>query len=437
MVKTNLTSFATEEFTTTPSQPSLLLPYPTCLELVLSFIYYGLLWLTIIMGNGLLIVSYKRNWRAQTATNMFIVNLAISDLMVGFISIPFWLYSYSCQYYQAKLHPEAYEVYITLDVFIGCACIMILTAISLERCVAILAPIKHRAMKIGKFRTMVLMAWTFAAILAAMYPVQLKHWQQEYTMFVFLTCFMGPLGTIMVVYILIYKTAVRSKTRVYPLGLSITLHRELRVASTVALVTGIFITAWMPFFVVTLIATYDLQSLPEPPTLFRLTAFVKALHYTNSAVNPFVYGYRSLEMRKTINRLLRIKSRNKGSLDFRKRSDKNNANQDNSGSNTPSTEPSPLMFKALQGRDKGSYIQEKHAATPSCSYQTNGETSPDIKSRCRSSHQTVKLASEEENTSHQLEQTILKGNCSFKQSTCVHFTEYENWSFDYTEPVYV
>lgn len=369
---------------TSPTDEIVPLPYPTSFELVASFVYYGVLWLVILMGNLLVMFSYQCNWRVQTVTNLFVVSLAVSDLMVGFVSIPFWLYSYSCQYYHAVIHPAAYEFYITLDVFIGCASIMLLTAISLERCVAIVTPMKHRAMNVGKFQTMILIAWAFAVVVAGMYPIQLKHWQSEYTTFVFLTCFTGPLGVIVVVYTLVYKTAVRSKSRVYPLGISATLHREIRVASTIALVTGIFIAAWMPFFVVTLIATYDLQSLPEPPTLFRLTAFVKAMHYANSAVNPFVYGYRSLEMRRTMKRLLaklfyvKFQS-NRPFLDTRKRSGRSGVNRDNAGSNTSSTTqlPRALMVTAYPRSgavsefssfySRASLRAENVAATPTCS----------------------------------------------------------------------
>lgn len=63
--------------------------------------------------------------------------------------------------------------------------------------------------------------------------------------------------------------------------------------------------AWFPFFVVTVVATYDLERLPEPPGLFRLIASVKALHYTNSALNPILYGYRNPEMRNTMRSVAR------------------------------------------------------------------------------------------------------------------------------------
>lgn len=277
----------------------------TTAEFVVSVLFYCCVFLAILVGNVLVILAYERNWRLQTTTNTFIIGLAVSDLLVGFVSIPFWLYVYSCHYLDVTLHPVGYEMYITFDVFIGCASIFQLTAISIERCIAIVWPIRHRALREGIFHAMILAAWGCSAVMAGLYPVQLKHWEGGYTAFIFSTCFIGPLIVMSVVYFLIYETARDSRSRVHAARAAPTIHREIRVAGTVALVTGVFMIAWFPFFVVTVVATYDLERLPEPPGLFRLIAFVKALHYINSALNPILYGCRNPEMRKTMLNVVR------------------------------------------------------------------------------------------------------------------------------------
>ena len=225
--------------------------YPSSIEVVASLIYFSLLSCAIVCGNLLVIAAYERNWRLQTITNTFILGLAVADLIVGVVSIPFWLYVYSCHYFQRKLHPAGYKFYITFDVFIGCASIFQLTAISIERCIAIVWPLRHRTIHQGKFLVMIYGAWASAASLAALYPIQLGHWQRSYSTMMFLVCFAGPLVVLFVVYIIIYETAVNSNARVSPSGIAWSVHREIRVASTVALVTGLFIFAWLPFFVIT------------------------------------------------------------------------------------------------------------------------------------------------------------------------------------------
>lgn len=276
------------------------LKYVTTFELVISFVYYAFVFIAIVLGNGLVIAAYEKNWQLRTTANTFILGLAAADVMVGVVSIPLWQYVYSCYYFNIILHPIAYELYVTFDIFIGCASIFLLIAISLERCVAIVWPIKHRGTSTRVFHLMIVLAWGTAALIGGLYPVQLKHCVECYTAFIFSICFVGPFIVLFGVYVLIYNTATKSRKRVCSELARATIRREIRVTGTVALVTGVFMIAWFPFFVVTVLATYEIERLPEPPGLLRLVAFVKALHYTNSGINPIIYGYRNSEMGKTM-----------------------------------------------------------------------------------------------------------------------------------------
>ena len=298
---TTLSTVIVANVSTTPaSLHENILKHVTTFELALSFVYYSFVFIVIVIGNALVVAAYKKNLRLQTTTNSFLLGLAVADSMVGIISIPSWLYVYSCHHFDITLHPVAYDMYITFDVFIGCASIFQLTAISIERCFAIVWPIRHRGIHAGIFRAMIALAWCASAFVAGLYPIQLKHWEAGYTAFIFSTCFAGPFIVLFGVYVLIYDTAIKSRMRVCSELASATIHREIRVTGTVALVTGVFMIAWFPFFVVTALATYEMESLPEPAGLIRLIAFVKILHYTNSGLNPVIYGYRNSEMGRTM-----------------------------------------------------------------------------------------------------------------------------------------
>lgn len=63
--------------------------------------------------------------------------------------------------------------------------------------------------------------------------------------------------------------------------------------------------SWLPLFTLTMLATFDPGALPSPPTFPRLLHFVKWMHYSSSALNPFLYSYRNPELRRTISVLLR------------------------------------------------------------------------------------------------------------------------------------
>lgn len=63
--------------------------------------------------------------------------------------------------------------------------------------------------------------------------------------------------------------------------------------------------AWLPLFTLTILATFDPNALPSSITFARLLHFVKWMHYSSSALNPFVYAYRNPDLRRTISVLLR------------------------------------------------------------------------------------------------------------------------------------
>ena len=52
-----------------------------------------LLAVAILFGNALVVASYKINRRLRTRTNAFLVSLAVSDFLVGSISMPMWIYN--------------------------------------------------------------------------------------------------------------------------------------------------------------------------------------------------------------------------------------------------------------------------------------------------------------------------------------------------------
>ena len=76
------------------------------------------------------------------------------------------------------------------------------------------------------------------------------------------------------------------------------------MAFTVAVITMLFVITWLPLFSLSMLATFNHDVLPSPPTSARLLHFVKWMHYSSSAFNPFLYSYRNRDLRWTIMVLL-------------------------------------------------------------------------------------------------------------------------------------
>jgi len=270
-------------------------------ELAIITVLYCLLVITIITGNGLILTSFGVNRKLRTVTNTLIINLSVSDSLVGLVSIPCWMYIFLSRQTEDPYTEATYMFYITIDIFIGSASILQLTSISIERCYAIVRPLRHRAMSMRVFYAMIAIPWVYAAIMASLQPVQFQRWTEVYTILMTTTCFFIPFIIILAAYVTIYVYARSGPMR------KLTRHRvqkkafnsEIRLSATVALITGLFVIAWLPLFVVTVIGTYYPQNLPSPLWTDRLLKFVKFCHYSHSAINPFVYAYRNKEMIKT------------------------------------------------------------------------------------------------------------------------------------------
>ena len=268
-------------------------------------VVYSFLVAIIITGNGLILTSFFINRKLRTVTNTLIMSLSGSDMLVGLISIPCWMYIFLSQYNEQLYSEEAYQFYITFDIFIGSASILQLTAISIERCYAIVKPLRHRTLSMKVFYMMIAIPWLYAAVAASLQPVQFERWKEIYTVLMTTTCFFIPFLVILVAYVTIFIYARSGHQR------HIVRHRrqknayryELRLSSTVALITVLFVIAWLPLFVVSVIATYYPDDLPSPLGTDRLLKFVKFCHYSNSAINPFVYAYRNSEMTRTFRHL--------------------------------------------------------------------------------------------------------------------------------------
>ncbi|CAG2175895.1 unnamed protein product, partial [Oppiella nova] len=76
--------------------------------------------------------------------------------------------------------------------------------------------------------------------------------------------------------------------------------RERKAAKTLAIITGIFIVCWLPFFAMALIMPLCPQCLINP----YLFSFCLWLGWTNSSLNPFLYTIFSPDFRSAFRRMI-------------------------------------------------------------------------------------------------------------------------------------
>ena len=123
---------------------------------------------------------------------------------------------------------------------------------------------------------------------------------------VFLSGFVIPLALLVFIYLDIYRLVRINTSDRQENAQAGRPYEERKTAQTVLIITVLFIIAWTPFFVCSMISTFKMSAMPQGKEQQRLVDFVKWMHYSSSAVNPFIYAYRNEVMRKTMVRILRI-----------------------------------------------------------------------------------------------------------------------------------
>ncbi|XP_037614529.1 cholecystokinin receptor type A [Sebastes umbrosus] len=131
---------------------------------------YSLIFLLSVLGNSLIIVVLVRNRRMRTVTNLFLLSLAISDLMVSLFCIPFTLIPNLMRDFIFGTGMCKLVMY-----FMGvsvCVSTFNLVAISLERYSAICNPLTSRSWQTKSHAAKVITAtWVASFILMLPYPI--------------------------------------------------------------------------------------------------------------------------------------------------------------------------------------------------------------------------------------------------------------------------
>lgn len=284
-----------------------------------------ILMIFVIVGNLLVILAYKTNHRLRTGTYTFLVSLAISDFLVGSVSFPLWVFVKVRGWH--ALSEETYIFFICFDIFSALASTFHLTAVSVERFIAISRPFYYKTIAIRSYFVWICLAWGLAFVFAALHwkvfgyvignpdspSPELIIYRQAHNVILFTCGYLAPMVLITTVNIGIFRIAKKlSRSSARPSQASIEdnmnsftqrrLPKERKTAITLVMITGLFFLAWMPFFLLNMVSLFCLRAcllqLPRYSVVI-LVEFSKWLHYSNSAINAVVYAFRDAEMRRT------------------------------------------------------------------------------------------------------------------------------------------
>ncbi|XP_029174088.1 histamine H2 receptor isoform X2 [Nylanderia fulva] len=276
----------------------------------------SLLFLVIVSGNILTIlaIAWSRKLR-HVISNYFILNLAVSDLLVG-ITLPYHL----AFYVNCKLHQDK-TICLSRIVIISMACgesICNLIAIAIDRYIAIVHPLSYNAYATKK-RVMLFIAISWACVVGVTsmpicwncFNTSLKQCEldtilpREYTMYILLPSFCLSWIAMFLLYWKIWREAHMHTRR---MNLSVIPHvaekTDRKSIQVVLLILGCFSICWLPYWVVVCIKFYEETVQTD---VYNITF---ALALANSGMNPFIYAWKSTNFRKAFQKILRFKSPN-------------------------------------------------------------------------------------------------------------------------------
>ena len=254
-----------------------------------------------LLGNTLVCFAFYHSTNLRCVTNIFIVSLAITDILVASVSIPIWLViqNTDCINNWVVCDPILIKFWRCLDILFSTASIMNLCAISCDRYIAITSPLRYSQI-ITKTRAIIALIclWLYSTFIATIN----LHGGSYYPALVFVVSFLLPLAVMIYSYSRIFLAALRQARRIQPMRQAFYFKREIKAAKTLAIVMGAFIVCWTPFFVMNILVQFIRFDVPP-----IVTVAIKLLHYGNSALNPVIYSSSNRDFRHRILRVLPCK----------------------------------------------------------------------------------------------------------------------------------
>nr|AFY63168.1 G-protein couple receptor IHR2 [Carassius auratus] len=309
---------------------------PVAAALTMAYLFIFLL---CMVGNGLVCLIVLENRRMRTVTNLFILNLAVSDLLVGVFCIPTtlvdnlitgWPFTNTV----CKMSGLVQGMSVSASVFT-------LVAIAVDRFRCIVYPFQPK-LSLLVAKVTIVMIWVLAVVIMCPSAVTLtvervehhymvhnedynhtyplfscfENWanpemRKVYTTVLFAHIYLIPLTLITLMYgrigIKLYTTSVISgndqhesrQPHVSPPAPGVQQEvrplisqKKIKVIKMLSVVALLFTLSWLPLWTLMLLTDYGGLNEEELDLLSGYVfPFAHWLAFSNSSVNPIIYGY--------------------------------------------------------------------------------------------------------------------------------------------------
>ncbi|XP_072443108.1 adenosine A2a receptor a [Chiloscyllium punctatum] len=301
------------------------------LEIVTYIVFELVIAVLAVLGNVLVCWAVYLNSNLQNVTNFFVVSLAVADIAVGVLAIPFAITISTgfCSLFYGCLFIACFVLVLTQS------SIFSLLAIAIDRYICIKIPLRYNSLVTGqRARGIICVCWILSFMIGL---TPMLGWNQsncELTMklnrtegcrdgmvsclfeevvtmdymvyYNFFACVLMPLLIMFGIYLRIFMAArhqlkqMEFKTTAIEKSRS-TLQKEVHAAKSLAIIVGLFAVCWLPLHIINCVNLFCENC--RPPAWIMYFAII--LSHANSVVNPLIYAYRIREFRQTFRKILR------------------------------------------------------------------------------------------------------------------------------------
>ncbi|XP_066303085.1 galanin receptor type 1-like [Branchiostoma lanceolatum] len=280
---------------------------PLATEAVVIPAVLGVIGVVGVVGNGLVILVIARSKDMRTVTNIYVVNMAVTDLAYLVFSVPPAAIVFAASEWplgEALCKGMHYLGRVTLQ-----ASCLTLTAMSIDRFCAIVLP--FRTISFRRTRVAIIIStciWISSLLISIPVALRFKTFQvpitnqtlcreiwetltaqKSYFVYIFCITYLVPVFISAVCGSLIVRQLIRS-SKLPRSNLDRHERKMRRVTAMVLGVTVLFALLWLPTHAINLWRVMN-PFVPGMIQIYRVKMVFTCLAFANSALNPFVYTF--------------------------------------------------------------------------------------------------------------------------------------------------